>query len=71
MILKSITRYTNGAAIEATWVDADGVPTKCRAYDKTQMNELRVDLGDDSAENEAMIAECENDTNNYSVPGIV
>jgi len=65
MILKSVVRYINGPAIEATWVNEEGNNVKCRAYDKTQMDELRADLGADAVEYEGMIVECENDTTDY------
>lgn len=59
MILKSLIRYTNGIAIEATWVDENDQPVKCRAYDGSQMAELRAELGEDAAEYESLIAQCE------------
>ena len=61
MILKSLVRYENAAAIEATWVDEDGAVLRCHAYDATQMAELRADLGADAAAHEALIAQCEAD----------
>lgn len=70
MILKSVIRYTNGPAIEATWVDEEDKPVKCRSYDKTQMADLRADLGDAASEHEAMIVECENDTKDYALVNI-
>jgi len=59
MILNSVIRYTNSPVIEATWVDEEGKQVKCRAYDGSQMNELRADLG--TNEHEALIAQCEAD----------
>lgn len=70
MILKSLIRYTNGPAIEATWVDEEDKPVKCRSYDKTQMADLRVDLGADAAEHEELIAQCETDTKDYALVNI-
>nr|WP_255594906.1 hypothetical protein [Acidovorax sp. sif1233] len=54
-------RYENAPAIEATWVDENGDVVKCHAYDASQMNELRTDLGADAAEHAALIAQCEAD----------
>lgn len=59
MILKQVIRYTNADAIEATWVDEDGVTIKCHAYSNGQMAMLRADLGADAAAHEALIAEVE------------
>ena len=59
MILKQIIRYTNADALEATWVDENDVVIKCHAYSNGQMDMLRVDLGADAAEHEALIAEIE------------
>lgn len=59
MILKQIIRYTNAPALEATWVDENGVVIKCQAYSNGQMDMLRADLGADAAEHEALIAEVE------------
>lgn len=59
MIVKQVIRYTNAAAIEATWVDANDVVIKCQAYSNAQMAMLRADLGADVAQYEGMIAEVE------------
>ena len=57
MILKQLIRYTNADAIEATWVDENGVVIKCQAYSNAQMAMLRADLGADAAQYESLIAE--------------
>ena len=59
MILKQLTRYTNAPAIEATWVDENGVVIKRHAYSNGQMDMLRADLGADAAQYESLIAEVE------------
>lgn len=59
MILKSVIKYDNANALEATWVDENGINVKCQAYDETQMDMLRTDLGVDVAEYETLIAEVE------------
>lgn len=61
MILKQLIRYTNAPALEATWVDENGVIVKCHAYSNhpEQMDQLRADLGEDVAEHEALITEVE------------
>ena len=61
MILKQLIRYTNADAIEATWVDESDVVIKCQAYSHhpEQMAMLRADLGVDTAQYEALIAEVE------------
>ena len=61
MILKQVIRYTNADALEATWVDENNVVIKCQAYSNhpEQMAMLRADLGSDSAQYEALIAEVE------------
>lgn len=59
MILKQVIKYDNANALEATWVDENGVNVKCQAYDATQMDMLRADLGDDVAEYETLIVEVE------------
>ena len=61
MILKQLIKYTNADALEATWVDKDGVVIKCHAYSNhpEQMSMLRADLGADAAAHEALIAEVE------------
>lgn len=61
MILKQLIRYDNAPAIEATWVDTNGVVVKCHAYSNhpEQMAQLRADLGADAAAHESMIAEVE------------
>ena len=64
MILKSLIRYTNSASLEATWVDEEGKPVKCRAYSGDQMDELRADLDSDAQQYEEMIAQCEVDWSN-------
>ena len=61
MILKQVIRYPNAPALEATWVDADGIVLRCHAYDATQMDELRADLGADAPQYEPMIQQCLND----------
>ena len=60
MILKQLIRYTNADAIEATWVDENGVVIKCHAYSNApeQMAMLRADLGADAPQYEAMIRQC-------------
>ncbi len=61
MILKQVIRYTNAPALEATWVDENGVVLRCHAYSNhpEQMATLRADLGADAAQHEALIAEVE------------
>ena len=63
MIVKQVIRYTNAAAIEATWVDENDVVIKCQAYSNAQMDMLRADLGADlgadAAQYESLIAEVE------------
>lgn len=59
MILHQLIRYTNAAALEATWVDAAGAVVKSHAYANSQMDMLRADLGADAAAHEALIAEIE------------
>ena len=59
MIIKSVIKYSNAPVLEATWVDSEGQQIKCRAYDGSQMNELRSDLGADAATYESLIAQCE------------
>ena len=54
-----IIRYTNGNALEVTWFDENDEPIKCNIYSNTQMNLLRVDLGDDAKNYEDLIAEME------------
>ena len=57
MILKQVIRYPNAPAIEATWVDENGVVIKCQAYSNGQMAMLRADLGADAAQYASLIAE--------------
>lgn len=57
--LKSLQRYDNAPAIEATWVDEVGHVVRCHAYSNAQMDDLRADLGADAAAHEAMISEVE------------
>ena len=59
MIVRQVIRYTNAPAIEATWVDENGVVIKCQAYSNAQMDMLRADLGADAAQHEALIAAVE------------
>lgn len=59
MILKQLIKYDNAPVLESTWVDANDIVIKCRAYSSGQMNELRADLGAAAAEYEALIAEIE------------
>lgn len=59
MILSQLIKYENAPALEATWVDDNGVVVKCHAYSNAQMQELRADLGADAAQYESMIAEVE------------
>ena len=61
MTLKQVIRYTNAAAIEATWVDENDVVIKCQAYSHhpEQMAMLRADLGAEAAPYEDLIAEVE------------
>lgn len=59
MILKQLIKYANAPCLEATWVDENDVVIRCHAYSNAQMAELRADLGADSAEHEALIAEIE------------
>ena len=61
MTLKQLIRYTNAAALEATWVDENDVVIKCQAYSHhpSQMAMLRADLGSDAAQYESLIAEVE------------
>ena len=61
MIIKQVIRYDNAPWLEATWVDEEGINVKCRAYSGDQMNELRIDLGDDASDYESMIVQCEED----------
>ena len=57
MILKQVIRYPNAPAIEATWVDENGVVIKCQAYSNGQIAMLRADLGADAAQYASLIAE--------------
>lgn len=60
--LKQVIKYTNANAIEATWVDENGVNVKVTAYSDEQMQLFRDDVatyGGDISEYEAMIAEVE------------
>lgn len=59
MRLKQIIRYENAPALEAVWVDDDGMAVKCHIYGNTQMAELRADLGSDAAQYQALIADVE------------
>lgn len=59
MILKQLIKYDNAPALEATWVDENGMVIKCHAYSNGQMDMLRADLGPDAAAHEALIAEVE------------
>jgi hypothetical protein len=69
MILKSLIRYTNAPSLEATWVDAAGVPIKRHAYAANQMDMLKADLGAaDAAANDALITQCAAD---YVAPVVV
>ena len=68
MIIKSVIRYDNGIAIEATWVDDDDNPVRCHVYDGSQMGDLRADLGSVSQEQEELIAQCESDWANQPPP---
>lgn len=58
MILQQVIRYPNSPTLEATWVDAGGNVVRCHAYDATQMDELREDLGESAAEYEPLIQRC-------------
>ena len=59
MTIKQLIRYTNADAIEATWVDENDVVIKCHAYSShpEQMDQLRIDLGDDLPNYEELINE--------------
>lgn len=60
--LKQVIKYTNANAIEATWVDENGVNVKVTAYSDEQMQLFRDDVatfGGDISEYEALIAEVE------------
>ncbi len=59
MILKQVIRYTNADAIEATWVYENDVVIKCQAYSNhpEQIEQLRIDLGDDLPKYEELINE--------------
>ena len=61
MTIKQLIRYTNAPALEASWVDENDVVIKCQAYSNhpEQMAMLRADLGADTAQYEALIAEVE------------
>lgn len=64
MILKQVIRYSNAVAIEATWVDAEGVTLRSVAYAGNQMDLFRADVaqyGGDIAEYETLIGEIESD----------
>jgi len=58
MIRKQVIRYENATVLEATWVDAGGNVLRCHAYDATQMDNLREDIGEDVAQYEEMIQQC-------------
>ena len=57
MILKQLIKYENANALEATWVDADGIQVKCQAYSDSQMDLLEADLGGDVVNYTSLIAE--------------
>lgn len=59
MKLNRVIRYENMPAIEAIWVDDDGMAVKCHIYANTQMAELRADLGPDAHRYRALITEVE------------
>jgi hypothetical protein len=58
MIIQQVIKYDNGNYLEATFVDAEGNPVKCRAYAGEQMDELEADLGADAATYATLIAQC-------------
>ncbi|KFJ10415.1 hypothetical protein DR66_2787 [Delftia acidovorans] len=59
MKIKSVIRYENAHAIEATWVDDEGNVARCHIYANSQMQELRSDLGAQAPEYEFLIAAVE------------
>lgn len=61
MILQQVIRYENATALEATWVDDAGNVLRCHAYDATQMDELRSDLGPAAPQYEQIIQRCLDD----------
>lgn len=71
MILHQVIRYPNAPTLEATWVDAEGNQVRCHAYDATQMNALREDLGQSAAEYEPLIQRCIADYVPPSPPALV
>jgi hypothetical protein len=58
MIIQQVIKYANANYLEATWVDQNDIPVKCRAYAGEQMDELEADLGADAATYATLIAEC-------------
>lgn len=59
-ILKQVIKYTNANAIEATWVDENGINVKVTAYSDEQMDLFCDDVtewGGNISEYEALIEE--------------
>jgi hypothetical protein len=62
MILKQVIRYDNAVAIEATWIDHEGVTSRSVAYAGNQMDLFRADVaqyGGNIADYVTLIAEIE------------
>lgn len=59
MQLDKVIHYPDTNSVEATWVDENGVPTKCHSYADVQMDVLRADLGDDAPAYADLIATVE------------
>lgn len=57
MILKQVIRYSNANVLEATWVNASGVPVKCQAYANNQMDLLAAHLGADAPQYQSLMNE--------------
>jgi len=55
--LKQIIKCDNAPALEATWVDENDTPIKCKTYSNAQTVELLADLGEDRTGHEETVAE--------------
>lgn len=56
MTLKQVIHYPATNSLEATWIDAEGRPVRCRSYADSQLDELRVDLGAAAADYGELLA---------------
>lgn len=72
--LDKVIKYTNANAIEATWVNDEGLAVKSHVYADSQMQDFRDDVaqyGGDISQYEALIAEVEAAIVPPEVPTIV